>query len=302
MSQNGTECAVVVDRHVAKNAGTTVRTMFQENRAVCRYVGYDVSRTWTSRVGFEHEEFAELVRELQSSRTRHWCVEAHVVARTFWDDVVALRHTQFARRCCVLVMLRVREPLAWYRSFYDWAVLGRQRGGDDRFGSNFTDWLPSNLQSTVLLSATSSRMAVQLAHKPSSSEPRTLSGAGWSRLMRMVRAADIVAPLERLDESLVLLRRRSAFLRTALYRYKRPPPMRGPWSRAAQRPVESAAALCAGAAALRRCHEAVRAAAPADFRLHAKASRLFEAQLLPLRHDAAFQAELKELKRSLDRP
>ena len=293
MVDNRTGCAVVVDRHIAKNAGTTVRTVFQKNRAVCRYVGYDVSRTWTSRVGFEHKNFAELVQELPRSSTKYWCVEAHVVASSFWDDVAVLQRSDFAQRCRVLVMLRVREPLSWYRSFYDWAILGRQRGGDDRFGSNFTDWLPSNLQSSVLLSATSSRMAVQLAHKPSAERQ---SSGSWSRLMGIVRSADIVAPLERLDESLIMLRRRSGFLQTALHRNVRPPPMRGPWSKGPQRFIESAAKLCAGGAAESRCRDAVRHAAPIDFRLHAKAVRLFGVQLAPLLADASFRGELAQLR------
>ena len=270
--------------------------MFQRNRGACQYIGYDVSQTWTSRVGFVHRNFAELVNELPHAQTRRWCVEAHVVAHSFWEDVVTLQRSEFAARCRVLVMLRVREPFSWYRSFYDWAILPRQRGGDDRFGANFTDWLPSNLQSSVLLSATSQRMAVQLARRPPDGEARTLGTVGWARLMRMVRTADIVAPLELFDESLVMLRRRSGFLSTATYRMVHPPQMRGPWSKKPQRPVESAATLCAGAAAESHCRRAVRDVAPADVRLHATATKLFEAQLAPWLDDAGFRAELAQLR------
>ena len=324
-SNSSASCGMVVDRHVAKNAGSTVRTMFQANQHRCRYLGYDVSATWKSRVGFEHKSFSELVSEVATTPKSFFCVEAHVVARSFWAEAERLHESLFAKHCRVVVMLRVREPLSWYRSFYDWAILPRQRGGDTRFGANFTDWLPSNLQSSVLLSATSSRMAVQLASRPSDrGGPRPLGKASWNRLMRMMRTADIVAPLERwapatrhrdpscllatpprhaaslvclvasLDESLVLLRRLSGFLETSSYRYMKPPPMGGKWYRVVpQRPIQRAADLCAGADGHARCDAAVREAAPDDFRLHAKAVSLFKAQLAPWLADAAFLAEVR---------
>ena len=57
---------------------------------------------------------------------RRLCVEAHIVGPTFWEEVQRLRGTLFAARCAVRVMVRVREPVSWYISFYDWAILGRQ--------------------------------------------------------------------------------------------------------------------------------------------------------------------------------
>ena len=126
-------CGIVIDRHVPKTAGTSVRTMLRRNANLgsCEYVGYDLGRTWKSRVGFNHRSFAELVRELSMTPTprRRMCAEAHMVAGTFWADLAALRMSAFARACRVVVVVRVREPFAWYVSFFDWAVRPRARTG-----------------------------------------------------------------------------------------------------------------------------------------------------------------------------
>ena len=110
------------------------------------------------------------------------------------------------------------------------------------------------------------------AVRPAPSEPRTLSAARWQTLMRGLAAADIVAPLERLDESLVLLGRLAGFLATTAYVKISPPPVRGPWlSARPQLPVPASAELCTGAAAAAACRRAVAQAAPDDVRLHEQA-------------------------------
>ena len=66
-----------------------------------------------------------------------------------------------------------------YRSYYDWAVLGRQRGGEARqqWGANFTDWLPPNLQSALLfLPGYSAQHAVRTS-APRPSRWRRISAA-----------------------------------------------------------------------------------------------------------------------------
>ena len=159
-SSNSTTCGLIVERHVPKCAGTTVRTFLRANqeRGACSYVGYDVGRTWQSRVGFTHRSLAEVADELNSNPSpwnKPICMEAHMVGGSFWSVLSSLRQSQFAARCTMLVMLRVREPLSWYRSYYDWAVLSRQKTGDSvQWGTNFTDWLPSNMQSRFLLHGT----------------------------------------------------------------------------------------------------------------------------------------------------
>ena len=149
-------CELVVDRHVPKNAGTTVRSMLMLNALKlkrCRFVGYDVSSTWRSvhRAGaaFNHVALGDLLRKLRPG-TR-WCVEAHIVADCFWRDLASLRTLR--PRCRALVMVRVRQPLAWYQSYYSWTVLGKQRGREEGYGANFSEWLAGapNLQSRPAL-------------------------------------------------------------------------------------------------------------------------------------------------------
>lgn len=291
-TRNASSCGLVLDRHIPKNAGTTVRTVLRASRDAgrCRFVGYDVSRTWASKVGFSHQQLGELVAGELSTPRGHYCVEAHVVATEFWAELAALRRTPFAAACPVVVMVRVREPLAWYRSFYDWGVLGRQRANVTTYGANFTDWLPRNMQSTNLLASGSQRMAVLAAVKPSPAEPRTLGEASWRKLMRGLAAVDIVAPMERLDESLVLLGRLAGFLTTTAYERIRPAPVRGPWQKVRpQLPIAPSAEQCASEAL---CRLAVAHAAPDDLQLYEHATRRFDAQLAALPDDESFAREL----------
>ena len=114
-------CGAVIDRHVPKTGGTTVRTFLRHNANLgsCHYAGYDVSSTWKSRVGFNHVGFREIARDLAMGG-RLWCVEAHVVADTFWQDLGVLRSTlsQAPRTppCTIVTLVRVREPYSWYKS------------------------------------------------------------------------------------------------------------------------------------------------------------------------------------------
>lgn len=128
LTHDNSTCTIIVDRHVPKNAGTSVRSMLQRNAraGACTFVGYDVSSTWRragSNGGFNHVAFSELLRRLRPG-TR-WCVEAHIVSDSFWSDVMRLHAMP---RTTSLVMVRVREPYSWYTSYYEWQVFGKQRG------------------------------------------------------------------------------------------------------------------------------------------------------------------------------
>ena len=283
-------CGLVLDRHVPKNAGTTVRSMLRLNarRGSCEYIGYDMGRTWTSRVGFNHTSLAELTAELNAEPPpqRRLCAEAHMVAGSFWSDLATLRSGSFAHVCRVVVMVRVREPYSWYRSFYDWAARPRQRTGDARWGENFTDWVPPNMQSRYLLHGADGRAsewADELAAKAAPGTSRRLSAAKWATLTGwLARCVDVLAPLERFDDALALLLVRSGLLLSTLaYTRAVPRPVNGPWDRQQHRTarVLSAREFCEADANTRRgCAEAVRVNAPDDFRLHELATRRFAAQ------------------------
>ena len=59
------------------------------------------------------------------------CAEAHTSPASFWTAVAALRRMPLQVRACsgIKVVLRVREPFAWYVSWYLWptAFNGRVR-------------------------------------------------------------------------------------------------------------------------------------------------------------------------------
>ena len=83
-------------------------------------------------------------------------------------------------------------------------------------GANFTDWLPRNMQCRFLLHGTrgqSSEWAPDVARRRSGPH---IGPARWAEIERSLRAADVVAPLERLDASLALLVRLAGFLTTAV--------------------------------------------------------------------------------------
>lgn len=284
-------CGVLVDRHVPKTAGTTVRTMLRANAAAgaCEYIGYDVGRTWQSRVGFTHRRLTDVVEELRSpsavEQRRRLCIEAHQVGGSFWADIATLRSASaFIRSCPVVVMLRVREPFSWYRSYYDWAVLARQRTEDPQvWGANFTDWLPPNMQCRFLLHGTrgqSSEWANTMATKPAqAAHHQTIGAKRWADLERVVAAADIVAPLDRLDDAMrAALVLTGGFLTTASYTSIKPPERHGPWDRLPRRArVQRADVFCSPGEARRRCIAAVQEVAPDDFRLYSLAVRRFAA-------------------------
>lgn len=302
---NSSACGVVIDRHVPKNAGTTVRTLLRGNQKLgaCEYIGYDVTRTWASRVGFNHRMWTGIVNELHEAPSRRrLCVEAHTVGEHFWRELSRLRLSPFAHSCRVQVLLRVREPLSWYRSFFDWAIVKRQRSGQfgDVFGANFTDWLPHNLQSEYLLHGAEgegpSRPTKEMAKRPPPSEPRRLPAERWARAQKVLRSADIVAPVDRLDDAVALLVHRAGFLATSAHTRQRPRDTTGAWARSQPVRVQRASTLCGGVAdeygpviTLGACVAAVRAAAPDDARLYALGVKMFERQWA--RHRSRSRAE-----------
>ena len=108
-----------------------------------------------------------------------------MVGPHFWRDIFRIKASAFAIRCRVVVFLRVREPLSWYKSYYNWAVYTRQQRGDiESWGANFTDWLPPNMQCRFLLHGTfgqGSEWAGAVATtRPAA--PRHLSPKRWSEV------------------------------------------------------------------------------------------------------------------------
>ena len=166
------------------------------------------------------------------------------------------------------------------------------------WGVNFTDWLPYNLQSQHLLFgdevSAGSRRGVALSRRPRRRDLRRLSDAQWAGIRRIVAAADVTIPLDRLDEALVLVAHRAPFLRSTLYRRHAPGPMRGPWDKVKPRlDVQDLDRFCAAGDAERTCRAAVEAVAPDDQRLYDMVSANFASQLASVQANAAYQQRLK---------
>ena len=142
-------CSIVVDRHVHKNGGSTVRELFLRNELHdgWLYWGYGLAHTQRVVAGlielllgppnrsctdWSRRPALRLAAELHYSRTM--TAEAMMVAFGPWSPL-----QQLASHCgCRLVMVtRLREPLDFYLSFYRWVrrVCTRRPWGASAEGS-----------------------------------------------------------------------------------------------------------------------------------------------------------------------
>ncbi|EOD24429.1 hypothetical protein EMIHUDRAFT_238464 [Emiliania huxleyi CCMP1516] len=100
-------------RHVEKNGGSTFRSLLEQNSRHGRCVRGGNPRPW---------DVAEVSDALR--RGQRVCAEAHgEVGYLFWSrDVPRLRALGVSAGGCsgVKVFLRVREPFAWYVSWFRW--------------------------------------------------------------------------------------------------------------------------------------------------------------------------------------
>ena len=230
-----------VDRHLHKNGGSTIREVMLRNEEAgqCVYYGYTQTREGWDRLMSHLKTLRtnmSALSPISASGLPKLCVEAHAsqASAEFTSrripDLLALRslYTRFSVPMRVVLTVRVREPLSYYISFYRWRVAGLQRGGNvirlspkksvvQPLGNSFLDWAPRNLQSIGLLhgdvelfaglkaggwpgvrSATRTPHPYWVAHE-------RFSAADYRALLRTLRHYDVVAPLERFDEQLLLL-------------------------------------------------------------------------------------------------
>ncbi|EOD22026.1 hypothetical protein EMIHUDRAFT_240616 [Emiliania huxleyi CCMP1516] len=232
--------AAIVDRHVEKNGGTTMRTLLEQVNAGwhgrCAFVGY----------AFDRRKVESILR----SGTRV-CAEAHgPVGPRFWEkELPQLRALQLRVGACsgIKVVLRVREPFAWYVSWYLWEAA---LGGRQKINASS---LPGNLQARILASGYTSTRHLSGQRGP-------LSPGESARVELALRTADLVAPTERFREFAVLA---SVLVGGWL----------SPTYHSANRAHEGASDLCSEAdPATPRCRALVRSAAADDHRLYALAA------------------------------
>lgn len=96
-----------------------------------------------------------------------------------------------------VLVVRFRQPVDMYYSFYKWGVAGRHRMRAQHYdGQSFIEWIPNNLQVNLLVDSRGADRAQTQAHAFS----ERLSAADWDAAMRILREADVVVPTERFGE------------------------------------------------------------------------------------------------------
>jgi hypothetical protein len=228
-SREPRRCFIYVDRHVHKNGGSTMRDVLleHERHGLGLYHGY------------QHHEWKTDAQALLQMAALHatggsarhvLLVESHFGPTEFADTLLRSLHKlsrtlarTHATACPLILATRVREPLDYYLSFYRWAVGFRQRDSPRVYGTNFLEWARRvpNLQSTILSSSMASYEAEYAPKRYRSRwEPRD-GAAAWRRLRALLDRFDVVAPLARFDEAMLLVHDLTG-LPLLLYRRNRP--------------------------------------------------------------------------------
>ena len=320
---------ILVDRHIEKNAGSTFREILFRNelRGLCMYWGYQQrSVAWDSWLG--------AMRNLSSSAIPpRICMEAHshIDHVTPWlqrlDQLHELRAhlVRQALRVQMVLLLRLREPLSHYISYYLWTVVERQDRRPDRFGASFEDWAQTvpNLQTELLLSSKSAFAAsfAPIGHRDLVAwkgrwATEELGAARRALALRVARSFDIIGTTRRFDETALLVARALNWsveevsspplhtqaapqaAETCMMRLQRAKPGAMPWwcrvpgrdPAAEQRRVHRR--VCPNASA---CAALIRRIAPVDHELYALAEARLGAAIA--RAGAGWTEQLAQLKR-----
>ena len=154
------QCAILVDRHVHKNGGSTVRDVLIENERMGHglYQGY-CQMYWRQDFGKLRKHVDRAIAKKETPQHLRLMIEAHFGWVEFSQVVMPdlQRISQYMVRngvdCPVVTMTRVREPLEFYLSFYRWAVAFRQKTDPASFGKDFMSWARAvpDLQSTIMV-------------------------------------------------------------------------------------------------------------------------------------------------------
>lgn len=305
-------CSIVIDRHNQKNAGTTLRDVLLLNQAAghCLFWGGigPLERLWTSFLDYlaAHPPSSDTL--LRLCVEMHFPVPYF---STHFARLVAVRSLARSRGCRFVLSTRVREPLSYYLSYYRWTIVGRQesaarcwaamgrgegpgpsencpahlqatRWARDpaarfRWGTDFVSWVERtpNLQAHLLWDASASSCVESPAFAGNPSRLRLCRGwaermgeAELKALVAMLDQFDVVGSVEAFDEALLDLQDRAGLPHVA-YAMDTPhhrfwPPDSGPV------PGPRDGRMCSNWTA---CAEAVRRAAPMDYRLYNRYGR-----------------------------
>ncbi|KAL3915761.1 MAG: hypothetical protein SGPRY_007089 [Prymnesium sp.] len=310
-------CAVVVDRHVQKNGGSTLRQIFLRNAMHDGWAFWGYSLHRFERVAsalaraivradlqVDAAHRSAVCSNWTSRRPVRLLVEHHY-SRISNADMLSrfgpsspVQQVAAQCRCRIVLLTRLRQPLSFYISFYRWTVFWRQAANATEFGASMMEWAPRNLQSSILLRPLDSTWAEYwgvnseegLKHRAIYDQFDGPGGrAKRTELRQQLKAFDLVGILERFDETLLLLAEMSG-LQHLLYHPDIPVMTGGRWLK-----QPSARAVCPD---WKACEAHIRSTAPFDHELYAEQYASFDAKVRA--RGPPFQRRLAAFRRSLD--
>lgn len=284
----GRQCAIIVDRHVHKNGGSTMRDLFLENERL----GYGLYQGYTQQYWRDDsKKLMSIAEQAVASRTapKHFLmIEAHFgfeeLGTRVLPDLKRLEKLYQGIRveCPIVFVTRIREPLAYYVSFYKWGVGFRQKKSPEVFGANFTDWAQRvpNLQSSIMVRGMAAMHAEYYGKFPRSRREDPV--AADEALDAYLSQFTVVGTVERFDETLLHAADLSGL---PLLLYKRNTPNNKGGFR------DKIDKICPD---IEECRRVIRSVAPRDVRMHQKWHPLFENRIKAL--GEPFAARVRDFK------
>ena len=216
LADNHSSSVVLLERHLHKNGGSTMRDLFYRNEMLgeCLYWGY-TSYDWQWRhVMRALRAYVQAIAEPNPPRGVRLCAEVHYPAGGFnMTELAALRELMHSASLLshqtsrLVLVTRLRRPADLYNSFYRWAVLPKQRKDPARWGHDCETWAPPNLQ-TALLHKPQLADAAEL-QSPSSAQRKRIfadvSEATYRLVQQMLHDFDVVGTLDDFDATLLLI-------------------------------------------------------------------------------------------------
>lgn len=287
-------CAILLDRHVHKNGGSTMRDLFLEHERL----GFGLYQGYTQMYWRKIEkELLALAHQAAARKEapRHFLMfEAHFGHVEVFDTVMpGLQNLQQVYKgagvdCPITLVTRVRDPLDYYISFFKWGVGFRQRDNPGTFGNNFTAWASRvpDLQSSLVLRGMSASGPEYLGRFRHADRHRV----DFGKVEAMLDQFSVVGTVERFDETLLLT---ADLTGLPLLRYKRnTPPNKGGYR-------GTRASICPD---IEACRRLIKHIAPTDYKMYEKYKPLFEKRLQALGDDFARRVALLKEDISLAQP
>ena len=189
-----------------------------------------------------------------------------------------LRNTMLRCACKLVLVTRMREPAAWYHSFWEWSgVASKQRENisTDKLGETLIDWASRhrNMQSRSLMGVYAQRL-----------EPLQVE-----EVREALRAFDVVGIVERFDETLLLIADLSG-LQHVLHKAHN----------VASKPKEAVRNL--GCAPPADCRAKIEALAPVDTTIYGEVSAAFDARVRAQGTSFSKRLEMLRLARATKPP